>query len=99
MVPYSIEEINQILQIRSDIEGIKLDQESLSLLAQIGHDTSLRHAIQLLSPSSILAGVYGKQMIDVQVLQEIKELYIDAKQSSLLLSQGDNSYYGFSLSN
>eukprot|EP01091_Cochliopodium_minus_P011966 TRINITY_DN3527_c0_g1_i1.p1 TRINITY_DN3527_c0_g1~~TRINITY_DN3527_c0_g1_i1.p1 ORF type:complete len:465 (-),score=142.72 TRINITY_DN3527_c0_g1_i1:68-1273(-) len=100
MSPYEIQEIVQIISIRAEIEGIKLNDNSLALLSKIGSETSLRHAIQLLTPASILAQVYDKQIIDEQIIGEITELFIDSKKSSILLGQNDNnSYYGFSLSN
>ena len=98
MLPYSIEEIVQIIQIRAEIEGINLDDESLALLGKIGTQSSLRHVLQLLSPAHILSSVQGKQSVDKQVVEEIKELFLDAKQSAKNLAQ-QNTFFGFSLSN
>jgi DNA helicase TIP49 (TBP-interacting protein) len=40
----TLDEIYVILKIRAETEGIVVDQEALTRLAQIGLDTSLRYA-------------------------------------------------------
>jgi DNA helicase TIP49 (TBP-interacting protein) len=39
---YSSAEIAQILQIRADVEGVKLDQTGLDALTEVGNTASLR---------------------------------------------------------
>lgn len=48
--PYSLEEIVKILGIRAQTEELKLSEDALGLLGMIGSRTSLRFAVQLLSP-------------------------------------------------
>merc|ERR1711976_37889 len=54
-LPYSVEEITQVVSIRSQTEGIEIEDEALALLGEIGANTSLRYVVQLLTPASILA--------------------------------------------
>lgn len=54
-LPYSPEEFVGILAIRAKVEGLAVDEESLATLALIGERTSLRHAVQLLTPANIMA--------------------------------------------
>merc|ERR1711959_256673 len=50
-LPYSIDEITQVLSIRSQIEGLSVEEDAFAYLAEVGGRTSLRHAVQLLTPS------------------------------------------------
>jgi RuvB-like protein 1 (pontin 52) len=61
---YDIEDIIKVLAIRASTEGIKLTPEALALIGDIGSHTSLRFAVQLLTPSQILAQTKGKTDID-----------------------------------
>lgn len=63
-LPYTLEEIMKILFIRAQTEGISIHQDALATLGGIGTKTSLRYAVQLLSPSSIFAKTQGKTEID-----------------------------------
>lgn len=60
---YNLEEVIKILAIRASTENIKLSQDALAHLGQIGANTSLRYAGQLLTPSYILAGTQGRTEI------------------------------------
>lgn len=42
------------------VEGTPIDEESLALLGEIGEDTSLRHAVQLMTPALVLAKTNGR---------------------------------------
>ena len=42
-MPYSTQEIMQIINIRSTIEGILLDDDAISFIADRGYKTSLRY--------------------------------------------------------
>merc|ERR1712198_445942 len=46
---YKVEEIQKILEVRAEAEKIKIQPDALILLAEKGDDTSLRHAVQLLT--------------------------------------------------
>lgn len=54
-LPYSVEEMVQILHLRARVEDITFDGDSLAFLGSVAEQTSLRHAVQLLTPASILA--------------------------------------------
>jgi len=56
-LPYSPEEFVGILAIRAKVEGIAVDEESMTTLATIGERASLRHAVQLLTPANVMAKV------------------------------------------
>jgi RuvB-like protein 1 (pontin 52) len=90
-VPYTDQEIAQIIKIRADTEGITLDQEALVYLAQIGASTSLRHAVQLLSPALVLTKTKAENgVVTKGTIEEISKLFLDAKASArILLEHGE----------
>merc|ERR1712216_1115057 len=89
-MPYSLEEMVQILTIRAKTENIELEEEALTALSEIGSRTSLRYCVQLLTPAKILAKTMGRDEINADDVAELDELFFDAKASArLLASQGD----------
>merc|ERR1712078_343305 len=62
-LPYSVDEITQVVSIRSQTEGLDIEEEALSLLGEIGVNTSLRYVVQLMTPASVLAKTNGRDMV------------------------------------
>ena len=91
-MPYSQEEMMQIIKIRSLVEGIQLDDQSLTELGSIGCSTTLRYAVQLLTPASILAKINGLEAVSINEVNEINELFYDAKASAKLLAEQEDKY-------
>ena len=91
-LPYSQDETVQILRIRAQTEGIQLDDDSLHLLGDIGVKTTLRYAVQLLTPANILARINGRDSIARDDVQEISELFYDAKSSAKMLAELEDKY-------
>eukprot|EP01083_Nonionella_stella_P085002 235391_1 len=86
-VPYKINEIKAILEIRCKIESIKIESKALDKLALHGDNTSLRHSVNLLTPSSILAKADYREEINCDDIQESIELFLDSHESALKLRQ------------
>ncbi|CAI5733348.1 unnamed protein product [Peronospora destructor] len=86
-MPYSVEEMVQIIKIRAEVEGIKLMDDATVRLGEIGSQTSLRYSVQLLTPSRILAETQGRSEVSVDDIEETNDLFSDAKRSALALSQ------------
>jgi TBP-interacting protein len=61
--PYDAKEIKEILKIRAKYEKIKLDEEALEYLTELGTKTSLRYVIQLLAPSSEMQSMKGQKKL------------------------------------
>ncbi|KAH0750898.1 hypothetical protein KY290_030130 [Solanum tuberosum] len=89
---YGPAEMIQILAIRAQVEGLEIDEESLAYLGEIGQQASLRHAVQLLSPASIVAKMNGRDKICKVDLDEVSSLYLDAKSSARLLQEQQDRY-------
>ncbi len=54
-LPYAPQDMVRILAVRVQVENLQIDEDSLAFLGGVGEATSLRHAVQLLTPASILA--------------------------------------------
>lgn len=83
--PYSQEEMQQILNIRAASEKSSIDAKAVNLLAQVGDSTSLRYAVQLLTPARILSETNGRTTITGDDIEETNSLFLDAKASAKLL--------------
>ncbi|CAK4081278.1 unnamed protein product [Aphanomyces euteiches] len=88
-MPYSVEEMVQIINIRAEAEGINLHEEALTRMGEIGSQTSLRYAVQLLTPARIMAETQGRSDIVVDDVDEINDLFNDAKRSAKALAESD----------
>lgn len=91
-LPYAAEEMMQILQIRAQTEGIEVDEDSLQLLSDIGVKTTLRYSVQLLTPASVLARINGRDSVGREDVEEINELFYDAKSSAKVLAEQEEKY-------
>lgn len=88
-MPYSLEEIVQIMSIRAETESIEIDDAALAAIGQVGIRTSLRYAVQILTPSKILAVTNGRSSIHVGDVQEVDDLFFDAKASAAILATSE----------
>ena len=84
-MPYTLNEIVQILAIRCATEGIEIEEEALAYLASVGTKTSLRFVVQLITPSHVLSSTLGKLKIGKEEIDEINTLFFDGKTSAKLL--------------
>merc|ERR1711934_730117 len=91
-MPYSVEEMSQIIAIRAQTGSITCDEDSISVLAEIGTRASLRYAVQLLTPARIMSEVQGRDSIEAGDCEEIDELFFDAKASARLLAEQGDGY-------
>lgn len=53
---------------------------------------SFRYAAQLLTPSQLLAKINGKDEITKEEIDEINELFFDAKSSAKVLAEHQDKY-------
>jgi RuvB-like protein 1 (pontin 52) len=91
-MPYTLEEIIQILAIRAATEGITVEEDALVKLGEIGERATLRFAVQLLTPSRILAATQGREAISVSDVNDVDSLFYDAKASSRILARDARSF-------
>ncbi|RXK36805.1 RuvB-like helicase 1 [Tremella mesenterica] len=84
-VSYNREEIRRVLEIRIRVENLSVKPEALDKLADEGEKSSLRYALQLLTPASILAKTMGRTEVGLEDVGELGELFLDTKRSAGVL--------------
>jgi RuvB-like protein 1 len=55
----------------SQVESISIDEEGLAYLGEMSEKTSLRHAVQLLTPAATLAATNGRDDVTKVDLEEV----------------------------
>jgi RuvB-like protein 1 len=90
--PYKPSEIQTIIRLRAKIEGLAVSEPALEKVADHGAKVSLRYALQLLTPASILARVNGRQSIEVADVEECEDLFIDAKRSAKIVEGANGTF-------
>ncbi|MFB6191043.1 MAG: RuvB-like domain-containing protein [Candidatus Nanohaloarchaea archaeon] len=84
--PYSEDEIEEIVRIRAGNEDMDITEEAVEKLAEIGEETSLRYASQLIAPADDIA---GEGSIAREHVEEASELFIDVERSTERLENED----------
>eukprot|EP01025_Chloroclados_australasicus_P036439 TRINITY_DN3714_c0_g2_i2.p1 TRINITY_DN3714_c0_g2~~TRINITY_DN3714_c0_g2_i2.p1 ORF type:complete len:502 (-),score=59.44 TRINITY_DN3714_c0_g2_i2:793-2298(-) len=90
--PYTEEEIHQILDIRCEEEDVEIADDAKELLAKIGHETSLRYAIQLISAASIVCMKRKGQQVEIEDISKVYTLFMDVKRSTQYLLEYQEQY-------
>lgn len=74
--------------------GLQIDEEALNVLSEVGSKTTLRYAVQLLTPAAISAKMSGRQNVTIvkEDIKDIGDLFLDAKSSAILLKENDKKY-------
>ena len=90
--PYSPEELQQILHVRSVEEQVDLDAAALELLTRIAKETSLRYAIQLIRTSYLRARKRKVAVVELMDVQRCFELFVDVQRSTKLLMEYQNEF-------
>ena len=90
--PYTRDEIKKILEIRSREEGVKISEEALERLTTIGEQATLRYAVQLLTPSYIIAKESKREEITVEDVEKAMKLFADVKRSVEELEKWRDKY-------
>jgi len=87
---YSPEEMVNIIKIRAQTEGLSIEDDAFKALGEVGERTTLRYAVQLLTPSNITAKINAHPSITRADVEEASQLFFDAKSSAKILAeQGD----------
>lgn len=92
-IPYVRDEMKTIIEIRAKIEGLQLTAEASEALASAAERASLRYAVQLLTPAKVIARINNREnKIDVEDVQEMDSLFLDAKRSAKMLVADEAKY-------
>lgn len=89
-VSYNPEEVKTIVQLRAKTESLTVTPHALVKISEHGVKISLRYALQLLTPASILAKARGGSGIEVVDVEECEDLFIDAQRSAKIVLSGND---------
>lgn len=91
-MPYHTSEIEQIIKLRAQTEGLQLEELAFVRLSEIGNSSTLRYAVQLLTPAYQMCKVNGRTQITKDDIDDVHALFLDAKRSSKHLSEKNNKF-------
>jgi len=96
-VPYTDDEISEIIKIRCHEEEVDISEDAIMLLTKIASTASLRYSIHLITAASLVAqkriatGGSGSVGVGVDDVGKVYGLFVDTQRSTHLLSKyGDN---------
>ena len=88
-LPYNADETLQILGLRATVEGLEVEEDALRLLGEASARTSLRYAVQMLTPARIVAETRGRTAIAAEDVREVDRLFLDGKASGAMLAKSE----------
>lgn len=91
-LPYARPDLEQIVKLRVTVEGLEINPDALTALGDIGTRSTLRYAVQLLTPASLIAKTNGRNTITKSDIDEVSSLFLDAKSSAKILSQNKDKF-------
>lgn len=91
-MPYSSNEMEQIIKLRAQTEGLQIEESAFTRLSEIGSTSTLRYAVQLLTPANQMCKVNGRTQITKENIDDVHALFLDAKRSSKHLSEKNNKF-------
>ncbi|KAF8759955.1 RuvB-like helicase [Rhizoctonia solani] len=92
--PYTRAQVAQVVALRASVEGLTLGPGTLDRLSEEGEKGSLRYALQLITPASIVASLSGRKEILPTDIGEMNELFLDAKTSAGMMAAAGGGYTG-----
>lgn len=90
--PYTESEIRQILDIRCEEEDVEMTDDGKELLTKIGHETSLRYAIQLITAAHMACQKRKGSEVDIEDIGRVYSMFVDVKRSAQFLIEYQHQY-------
>ncbi len=85
--PYTRDEIEEIVKIRAAEEGVKLKEDAVKKLGEVGEQRSLRYAIHLMQPAKVIAQREGREEVTAKDVEEAEKKFVDVKDSVKYVEQ------------
>ncbi len=90
--PYEAEAVREILKIRAGEENIKLSDDALEFLTELGVKVSLRYAIQLMAPAFERAKLNGRNEVTREDIEALRGVFASVEESVEHLKQYEEKY-------
>lgn len=92
--PYNRDEIKSILKIRAREENVELEEEAIDYLSEVGEETSMRYAVQLISPANEVAESKDREKVTKEDAEEARRLFISVEDSVGFLKKYEEKMVG-----
>jgi len=89
---YDKESVKEILNIRAGEEKVKIDENALEKLADVGVKSSLRYAVQLLSLAAQNAKRMKREKVTVEDVERVDSLFMDISEASEYLRKYEEKF-------
>lgn len=90
--PYSIVELHEIIKLRVEEEDCEIKGTAMKMLVKLASETSLRYAINLITPAFFVAKKRNSSIIELFDIQRVYELFIDLQRSTQFLNEYKNRF-------
>ncbi|XP_031627813.1 ruvB-like helicase 2 [Contarinia nasturtii] len=91
-VPYTKNEVKEILKIRCEEEDCALHSDALAILSRIATTNSLRYAIQLITTAHLVAKRRKSTEVQVEDVQKVFSMFLDESRSSKIMEDYQDEY-------
>jgi len=81
-LPYTERELRLILDIRCEEEDVEMAEDAKDLLCKIGHETSLRYSIQLITAAALVAHKRKSSEVEICDISKVYGLFLDVQRST-----------------
>ena len=89
--PYSIADVEQIIQIRCQEEDVQLAPDALKALANLATETTLRYALNLISTAQVVARKRKSTVVETEDVRRCYGYFLDEKRSTQWLKEQQGS--------
>jgi RuvB-like protein 2 len=80
--PYTERELRLILDIRCEEEDVEMSEDAKDLLCKIGHETSLRYSIHLITAAALVAHKRKSAEVEVEDISKVYSMFLDVQRST-----------------
>merc|ERR1712166_1200160 len=91
-LPYSIAEMHEIIKLLIEEEDCEIKVTAMKMLVKLASETSLRYAINLITPAFFVAKKRKSSIIELFDIQRVYELFIDLQRSIQFLNEYNNRF-------
>lgn len=90
--PYTEDEIRLILDIRCEEEDVEMTDEGRELLTKIGHETSLRYSIHLITAAALASQKRKSKEVEIEDISRVYSLFVDVHRSTQFLIEYQDQF-------
>jgi len=91
-IPYTFEELKQILQVRCMEEQVDMTEDALELLTRIAKETSLRYAIHTIMTSNLVAKKKKSKQVELVHIERCHGLFYDVTRSTKYIMEYQDQF-------